>query len=165
MCKKLLVALILLAVSGFTFAQDADAKPDSEAKQVGDRTVKRIQKLIDTGDVNDNLAKEAIEIINDMLVSVRADQDSIYTFVRTVNRNIDDIGDQNGKPCCAEFKKAIRDINRELMRDSYTDDLFQNANLSNQIKTRLPLLIEDSLELNYAYLPLSSCRRYRFQRS
>ena len=154
MKKGALLLYFWLGISIHVYGQNPDpanenssAQPSSEITQVGERSKERIRRLIGTGVVNDDLATEAIEVINNLLVSVRADQDSIYTFARTINRNIDDIADENGNPCCTDFKENIRSITQELLRDSYTNDLFQNANLSNQIKIRLPLLIEDSLKL------------------
>lgn len=124
-----------------------------EQTQVTEGVVTRIDALVTAGSLNVDLVTGAKAVLNELLETTRADQNSIYSFVRVVNINIDEIDCLAGNPSsrgvaeCLNFQESVRNINRELMISSYTDALFQNANLSNQIKIRLPLLIEDSLKL------------------
>ena len=49
---------------------------------------------------------------------------------------------------CVEFVRRVRLVNEELMIETYGDALHQNANLSNQIATRLDSLVEDTENLD-----------------
>jgi hypothetical protein len=97
--------------------------------------------MINNEIITDTLGKEAIDFINMQITKTRLDQESIYKFVRILNKNIDLSNN-------LELQKSVREITMKLMESSYTDELFQNTNLSNQIKTRMPLLLEDSLMLS-----------------
>lgn len=116
-----------------------DSEP-TEQQQVGEDAVSRVLGLVKDG-IDKDLANQAANAIKALIKNTRADQASIYTFVRTVNRNLDK------SRCTADHTTEVRRINRQLMSSSYTDQLFQNGNLSNQIMVRLPLLIEDSVKL------------------
>jgi hypothetical protein len=145
-------AALLLAISLTALGQEEEPKPAAtpEQKVAGENAKGRIQDLVNSHSLpNETLAKEALDVINVLLKNTRADQASIYAFVRTVNRNLDQLElDPTCDVDCKNDIKTARAINKKLMKSSYTDGLFQNANLSNQIQTRLPLLIADSVKLN-----------------
>jgi hypothetical protein len=88
------------------------------------------------------LANESIAVIDELLEKTRIDQDAVYLFVRTINRNIDTVTEDS------DFVANVRTLTSKLRTASYNDWVFQNANLSKQIQTRIPLLIEDSLKLS-----------------
>ncbi|NJN63821.1 MAG: hypothetical protein HC882_02365 [Acidobacteria bacterium] len=142
------VFLYTIAISS-TFAEsEKTTSHQKEEKQVVDSVVNRLETLktnLPPG-VSQALVNEAIDIIKVLVRNARADQATIYTFVRTLNRSIDTLTEDNCK--CADFKDDVRAITRKLLTSSYTDEIFQNANLSHQIKVRIPLLIEDSLKLS-----------------
>jgi hypothetical protein len=169
-------ALFLIALQLGTFAtglsaaeptaapveQDPPKKPDAEqpkgASTKGDDKAtpqqlaakKTADQIIEdlTGKVPAGFAKDALAAINALVTSARVDQSSIYLFVRQVNRNIDSTKYCDDK-LSEECKKVedIRKITKQLVEASYSDSLHQNRNLSNQIQTRLPLLLADSVKL------------------
>lgn len=49
---------------------------------------------------------------------------------------------------CDEFVRQVRGINSSLLAESYGDSINQNANLSNQIATRLSNIVDDSNDLD-----------------
>jgi len=93
------------------------------------------------------LIEESLTIIDKLLSNRSFDQDLIYEFVRVVNRNMDRL-DENCKIECGKLVDRIRKRNRELLDASYSDVLHQNANLSNQLRTRSANLISDSLKIS-----------------
>jgi hypothetical protein len=104
-------------------------------------TIESLMSKLPNGDIG----KSAIDVIREITKKTRADQSSIYLFVRTVNRNIDELGgNEEGR----KFAQDVRKLTKRLMLASYRDSLYQNGNLSDQIKNRAPLLIADSVKLN-----------------
>lgn len=124
----------------FLHASFCMAQTDDQEAEASETIADRIEKL----SVDKNLINASVEYIDSLIKKARLDQDAIYTFVRTINRNIDELDPNEGN---IKFIKDVREITRRLLKSSYTDKLFQNGNLSNQIKTRIPLLIEDSLKV------------------
>jgi hypothetical protein len=100
-----------------------------------------------------DIASEALNVINTLLKTNRADQKSIYMFVRLLNRNIRCIKDD------PEYVASIKKTTSLLLKLSYSDQLFQNGNLSNQIQTRLPLIIADSVKLTVPSLSTPPLRK------
>jgi hypothetical protein len=143
--------------------ENKSGKGQQELQQVGEGVMQRIRDFSDGKPESiKGLAGDAITIIKYIVESTRADQASVYTFVRAVNRHLDSVECLASEAAdCAAFVDRVRKINEELLAESYTDTLFQNANLSNQLKVRLPLLIEDSLKLTAQHTPE---RRRDFER-
>jgi len=155
---RFLCALPLAVAAAGSAAQEAPGKDgptpsQTAAKNTAEQVIKKLE-----GRVPDGFAKDALEVINAMITSARVDQSSIYLFVRQVNRNVDAITycdkvepPVDGAPAdgCGRIKQ-IRALTKRLTDASYSDALHQNRNLSNQIQTRLPLLVADSLRLTTA---------------
>ncbi len=108
--------------------------------------VGRIRKI---KGVDPDLLNQAADLINEVLEQTRKNQDAIYKYVRQVDRNLDEVDKKRcaNDQTCKDFVASTRAINSRLMVASYDDAIEQNGNLSNQIATRLPNLIEDSLRL------------------
>ena len=136
------VANIPTTVSAQKGGEDSE---DTQQVEVADGVVARINNLIAAGVVNKDLANESIKVINDRLRDWRSNQDAIYAFARAVTRNIHNIS--CAADSCQRFKSNVIQTASSLLESSYADAIGQNANLSNQLKSRLPLLIEDSLKL------------------
>jgi ABC-type transporter MlaC component len=126
------------AIPALKSKSDAPSAPQSAATATAQKTL----ALLTTANPSmKDVVTQAADAINDLLLSNRADQTSIYLFVRAVNRNLRCIKNNDSDV------NRIHELTSELLKQSYTDQLFQNKNLSNQIQTRLPLLIADSVEL------------------
>ena len=110
----------------------------SGLQSAGSLAVQAIKKI----DPSNAIFNESLEVINLILDTSRKDQNLVYLFARAVNRNMD-LVDQADKA----FVDSVRGLTSKLMDASYGDALHQNANLSDQIKTRLPLLIADSAKI------------------
>lgn len=79
----------------------------------------------------------SLSTIKLILVQNSEGQAAVYEFARTINVNIGNVG--------GTLYKDVRAQTEKLIDASYSDNIRQNANLSNQLKTRLKGLIADSL--------------------
>ena len=142
---------IALAISVPIYGQQVENQGQGPEQQAADATARgTIEGMKGVLDVP--LYDEAMKVLDALLKTARADQEAVYLFVRSINRNIDALTRADAckaeKKKCEDFETEIRKINHKLMKASYTDPLFQNKHLSYQIKTRMPLLIADSLKLH-----------------
>ena len=147
--RILLSSCCIVSTCALATAQSEGIAKDesSNQQQIGNAVVERLKSLSGSS-TNKALVDESIAVVNLLLSTTRADQNSVHAFARTVNRNIEalDCRGTNEFDECESFKRKVRDTNATLLTSSYEDQLFQNRNLSEQIKSRLPLLIEDSLK-------------------
>lgn len=105
---------------------------EKEAEIISNAVIDRLTKF-DT-----DLARDAIGYIKILVQKNRVDQESIYHFVRHIGKSVADINNDD------DFIDDVNSVLYTLRKASYSDRIFQNSNLSNQIKARIPLLLEDA---------------------
>lgn len=96
---------------------------------------------------------QTIAAIDKMIADWRTNQGVVYTAVRSLNRNLDKIDCRatGEADACTQFIDQTRDLTREMLAATYEDSIGKNANLSDQIENRLPLILADSLMLAQEY--------------
>jgi hypothetical protein len=122
---------------------DAD-KGSPEIKQSdinGVAAYNSIMKVATTANLPTELVKQTAEFIKLLLDKRKIDTDLLYNYVLTLNANISQLPED-------KFVKDIRIITAKLRASSYSDKIHYNTNLSNQLRTRMPLLVKASLLLN-----------------
>lgn len=172
-CKTLAGVLaglaLAIAIQSVSFgaqsaATDNPAKPEvQQAVDQAKTSMSAFKQALTAAGIPTTGLDELISVVQELTQSTRADQHSIYLFVKQVNRNLDLLidnvprgGDSKAVTCklaCTEFKKHVLEKTAKLLESSYVDDLVQNKNLSHQIQLRLPLLVADSLLLSDAVDP------------
>ncbi|MFT6901868.1 MAG: hypothetical protein ACJAXS_002070 [Colwellia sp.] len=100
-----------------------------------------IMKVATTANLPTELVKQTAEFIKLLLDKRKIDTDLLYNYVLTLNANISQLPED-------KFVKDIRIITAKLRASSYSDKIHYNTNLSNQLRTRMPLLVKASLLLN-----------------
>jgi len=100
-----------------------------------------IMKAATAANLPTELVNQTADFIKLLLDKRKVDTDLLYNYVLTLNANINQLSD-------SVFVEDIREITAELRASSYSDKVHYNTNLSNQLRTRMPLLVKASLLLN-----------------
>lgn len=131
--RRKFVALILFSVFHFSIPKViADSVDSAEAT-----ALQIISQLEKKAGVNKDALSQAVKFINDIVRSSRQDQFSVYQFANQIDTYFLTADDW--------IRKDVNEITSKLIEESYGDELFQNRNLSDQIKTRLTLLTARAL--------------------
>jgi hypothetical protein len=142
---KIIFTISITLNSNFIFA-DEDKEKSKQEKDIEKTSESVIDTLNDkltglsSGDPRISLIKEAIFVVERIQKKTRINQNLVYLFTRTVNRNIDTMDEDKYR----EYKQSIYAITEKLREDTYDDSLFNNNNLTDVIQLRLPTLILDS---------------------
>ena len=158
--KNILRLIVSFSLAAVVPMEATAQQPAASAASVPAPAASQAQSTSATGykdviqGVKDKIAKDSpiqpyldlsLTAINVILGQNAKDQDAIYAFARTVNANVDKIGGtmRDG----SAFASSTRERTKKLLDKSYSDGIHMNANLSNQVKTRLQRLITDTTRL------------------
>lgn len=120
---------------------DTSAKISQEIEQ-SDLNAKNIFKSIaNKSNLPTNLVEQTGQFIKFLLSKKAIDAELLYSHVLTLNSNISQLGED-------EWVIKVRKKLTELRESSYSDEIHYNTNLSNQLRTRMPILAKASLLLN-----------------
>ena len=134
----------------FVFQTAALAEEDSNGteKESGGQVSKLLDAWKETGiPINEPFAEFAAKTISEIAKQNRADQDTIYKAVRSINLSVESIDlCETGEEYCV--KAEIYEIGRKLKALSERDEFIQSDWLSKRIKVRSGDLIADAAALN-----------------
>ncbi|WP_370240748.1 hypothetical protein [Marisediminitalea sp.] len=129
---------------------DADGKNVIEVQETGraqelvqsDNSAASIFKsIINNPNIPTEVAQRTADFIRHLLSKRKIDTDLLYTYVQTLNSNLNVLGD-------AAFVKRMRVLTDQLRDSSYTDEIHYNTNLSNQLRTRMPIIVAACAKLS-----------------
>lgn len=142
---RYLLCCLSLIPAFFCVENHALANPATEAAvAVAIAEVDTLAKSL--GKANDPYIEQTLKLLDSMIEAAKQDQDAMLAFARSINANIANITSADDE--LIKFKGHVHEITSKLIEASYSDYLHKNKNLSNQIRTRLPNLAKDSLEIS-----------------
>lgn len=110
-------------------------------EQSDNNAISLFSSVINNPNIPTEVARRTADFIKHLLSKRKIDTDLLYGYVQTLNANLSVFGD-------SDFVKEMRVITDQLRDSSYTDEIHYNTNLSNQLRTRMPIIVAASARLN-----------------
>ncbi|WP_185864216.1 hypothetical protein [Alteromonas sp. KS69] len=117
-----------------------DAGRSEETKQSDDSAISLFDLVSKNPNLPTEVATRTADFIRYLLSKRNVDTDLLYDYVQTLNANLSMMNDP-------DFVKKMRGVTEELRDSSYTDKIHYNTNLSNQLRTRMPIIVKASANL------------------
>lgn len=126
---------------GQTIIEINDPGRGKETEQSDNNAINLLNTILSNPSIPTELAKQSSDFIQHLLSKRKIDTDLLYGYVQTLNANLSAIDDY-------KFVEEMREITDKLRASSYTDKIHYNTNLSNQLRTRMPIIVAASAKLN-----------------
>ena len=137
-----------IADDGRKIIEVTDPGRREETEQSDINATNLFDAVINSPSIPTEVAKRTADFIKHLLSKRKIDTDLLYGYVQTLNANLSALGDN-------EFVRDMRVITDKLRDSSYTDKIHYNTNLSNQLRTRMPIIVAASAKLNDTTLTAS----------
>lgn len=137
-----------IADDGRKIIEVTDPGRGEETEQSDINATNLFDAVINSPSIPTEVAKRTADFIKHLLSKRKIDTDLLYGYVQTLNANLSALGDN-------EFVRDMRVITDKLRDSSYTDKIHYNTNLSNQLRTRMPIIVAASAKLNDTTLTAS----------
>ena len=137
-----------IADDGRKIIEVTDPGRGEETEQSDINATNLFDAVVNSPSIPTEVAKRTADFIKHLLSKRKIDTDLLYGYVQTLNANLSALEDN-------EFVRDMRVITDKLRDSSYTDKIHYNTNLSNQLRTRMPIIVAASAKLNDTTLTAS----------
>lgn len=127
--------------NGRTTIEVKDDGRSEETEQSDNNAKSLFEMVVNNPNIPTDVAKRTAEFIKYLLAKRKIDTDLLYNYVQTLNGNLSRVSD-------SEFVVKMRKITDDLRDSSYTDKIHYNTNLTNQLRTRMPIIVNASARLS-----------------
>lgn len=130
-----------IADDGRKIIEVNDPDRGEETEQSDINATNLFDTVINSPSIPPEVARRTADFIKHLLSKRKIDTDLLYGYVQTLNANLGALGDN-------KFVRDMRVLTDKLRDSSYTDSIHYNTNLSNQLRTRMPIIVAASARLN-----------------
>ncbi|WP_304637953.1 MULTISPECIES: hypothetical protein [Pseudoalteromonas] len=128
-------------VNGRKTIEVKESERSEEIEQSDNNAISLFELIVNNPNVPTEVATRTADFIKYLLSKKNIDTDLLYTFVQTLNANLSLVDDE-------VYVSEMRLITDELRDISYSDKIHYNTNLSNQLRTRMPIIVNATAKLS-----------------